>query len=119
MRNSKGQAAEWELRRILEARGEYVIRSAASHKVDLISIPPSGGAYAIEVKSTAKDRWYVHQNAETFAQLTEHLLVAERIPVWYYIRFSTDHRIRWEKWECKDPFPMILRMYEGTPINEV
>jgi len=119
MRNQKGADAERELRRILEARGEYVIRSAASHKVDLISIPPSGGAYAIEVKSTAKDRWYVHQNAETFAQLTEHLLVAERIPVWYFIRFKADNRIRWEKWACKEGMPLILRMYEGTPINEV
>lgn len=116
MRNQKGADAERELRRILEARGEYVIRSAASHKVDLISIPPSGGAYAIEVKSTAKDRWYVHQNAETFAQLTEHLLVADRIPVWYCVRFNRDHRVAWRKWACKDPFPMILRWDEGETI---
>jgi len=116
MRNSKGQAAEWELRKILTERGEYVIRSAASHKVDLISVPAVGGPYAIEVKSTSKDRFYLRQNAETFMQLTEHLLLADRMPVWYYVRFSTDNRIYWRKWAVKDPFPMILRWDEGTPI---
>jgi len=116
MRNSKGQAAEWELRKILTERGEYVVRSAASKKVDLISIPAVGGPYAIEVKSTARDRFYLRQNADTFLQLTEHLLLSDRMPVWYFVRFNADNRIRWEKWKVQDPFPMILRMYEGTPI---
>ena len=116
MRNSKGQAAEWELRKILEQRGEYVIRSAASHKVDLISVPFHGGPYAIEVKSTSKDRFYIHQNAETMAQLTEHLLLSERMPVWYYVRFAYDHAVSWRKWEVKEGFPFILRREEGEPV---
>jgi len=116
MRNSKGQAAEWELRKILTERGEYVIRSAASHKVDLISVPAVGGPYAIECKSTSRDRFYLRQNVDTYIQLTEHLLLAERMPVWYYVRFKADNSVVWEKWAVKDPFPMILRMYEGTPI---
>ena len=116
MRNSKGQAAEWELRKILEARGEYVIRSAASHKVDLVSVPYRGGPYAIEVKSTAKPRWYVRQNAETIAQLIEHFLLSDRMPVWYYVRFAHGHAVSWRKWPVKDGFPMILRWDEGEPI---
>jgi len=116
MRNSKGQAAEWELRKILTERGEYVIRSAASHKVDLISVPVSGGPYAIEVKSTSKDRFYLRQNADTFLQLTEHLLLSDRMPVWYFVRFHADNRIQWEKWRVQDPFPMILRMNEGETV---
>ena len=116
MRNSKGQQAEWELRKILEQRGEYVIRSAASHKVDLISVPFSGGPYAIEVKSTSKPSFYVRQNAETIAQLTEHLLLSERMPVWYYVRFAYDHAVSWRKWQVKDGFPFILRREEGEPI---
>jgi len=116
MRNSKGQAAEWELRKILTERGEYVVRSAASKKVDLISIPAIGGPYAIEVKSTSKDRFYLRQNADTFLQLTEHLLLSQRMPVWYFVRFAHDNRICWRKWAVKDPFPMILRWDEGETV---
>ena len=116
MRNSKGQAAEWELRKILEQRGEYVIRSAASHKVDLIAVPMGKPVYAIEVKSTSKPVWYVKQNAETMVQLTEHLLLSERMPVWYYVRFAYDHAVSWRKWEVKEGFPFILRREEGEPV---
>ena len=44
------QEQEWELRDMLEKRGCYVIRSAASRNIDLIAVEPNGACVGYEVK---------------------------------------------------------------------
>ncbi len=54
----RGASAERELMRILESRGFAVLRSAGSHRVDIVA--GNGREYfCIEVKSTGERRIYV------------------------------------------------------------
>jgi len=58
MRYRRGASAERELARMLEKHGYAVLRSAGSHKVDLVA--GNGREYlCIEVKSTRSERLYV------------------------------------------------------------
>jgi len=58
MRYRRGVSAERELARMLEEYGYAVLRSAGSHKVDLIA--GNGRKYlCIEVKSTRSNRLYI------------------------------------------------------------
>jgi len=87
-KSDKGRRAEWELRDILEKRGYYVIRSAASHLVDLIAIGTDGCVSAIEVKSThGMALSLTHQYEKE--QYAGHLaLVSRGIPVCYAVRWK-------------------------------
>lgn len=115
-RQAIGHRAECDLRGILEARGEYVVRSASSKVLDLISIPPTGGAYGIEVKSTQEDRFYLMSNAYTVAQFTHHLMLAERMPVYYAVQFRVGNAKTWEKWAVKDGMTTVLRKGSGETV---
>jgi len=61
MRYRRGASAERELAKLLEERGFAVLRSAGSHRVDLVA--GDGKEYlCIEVKSTRSDRVYLPQD---------------------------------------------------------
>lgn len=58
MRYRRGASAERELAKILESRGFAVLRSAGSHKIDLVA--GNGKEYlCIEVKSTRSRKLYL------------------------------------------------------------
>lgn len=97
MRNDKGRRAEWELRKILEDRGYYVIRSAASHLIDLMAVGKGGTVLAIEVKSTSNAALSLTHSYEK-EQYAGHLaLLARGVPVMYCVRWGPG---RWDYFSC-------------------
>jgi Holliday junction resolvase len=97
----KGRRAEWELRDILEGKGCYVIRSAASRLIDLVAIEPNGAVVGYEVKSTSGHRLSVN-TVYGRAQLGEHLKLNQKIAVYYAIRFTVDQSPVWKLFRVQD-----------------
>jgi len=110
-RSDKGRRAEWELRDILEKRGYYVIRSAASHLIDLLAVGTYGSVTAIEVKSTSGTALSLTHAYEK-EQYAGHLaLVSRGIPVCYAVRWKD---ATWDYFPT--PLPrMLLKRGEGEP----
>lgn len=111
MRNDKGRRAEWELRKILEDRGYYVVRSAASKLVDLIIVGTGGDVTAVEVKSTSGSALSLTHVYEK-EQYAGHLALSDRgVPVIYAVRWGA---CRWDYF----PVPlksMLLKEGGGNP----
>ena len=101
MYSHKGRRAEWELRDRLEARGCYVIRSAASRNIDLVAVEPNGACVGYEAKSTSSHRLSLN-TAYGRAQLDEHIRLSRRIPVYYAVRFTVDQSPVWKLFRVED-----------------
>jgi len=116
--SDKGRRAEWELRDILEARGCYVIRSAASKNIDLIAVEPNGACVGYEVKSTSENRLSL-SNSYAREQLHGHMRLAERISVYYAVRFTIDRKPLWRFFKVCDGMPTVLKPYieEAIPLG--
>jgi len=110
-KSDKGRRAEWELRDILEKRGYYVIRSAASHLIDLIAVGNGGTVTAVEVKSTSGTVLSLTHSYEK-EQYAGHLSLHERgIPVIYACRWGS---CRWDYYSV--PLArMLLKEGQGDP----
>lgn len=116
MYSDKGRRAEWELRDMLLARGCYVIRSAASKHIDLLSIEPNGAVVGYEVKSTASHRLSLN-TPYSREQLSEHMRLSERIPVYYAIRFTVDRKPVWKLFKVHaEGFDMRLNAFREDAI---
>lgn len=113
MRNEKGVRAEWELRKILEGNGSYVIRGAGSHVLDLMAVWPTS-VWAIEVKSTAKDRINVGSGIYLRQQLGQMFAFSERIPSYYAVRFT--HGWRW--YSVMPGMNTTLKEEEGMTLEQ-
>jgi Holliday junction resolvase len=114
----KGRRAEWELRDRLEARGCYVIRSAASRNVDLIAVEPNGATVAYEVKSTSSARLSMNTRYGR-EQLKDHIRLCARIPVYYAVRFTVDLSPVWRLFRAEDvQRDMCLNAFreDGLPL---
>jgi Holliday junction resolvase len=69
---TNGSIYERELKGLLEARGQVVIRSAGSLAVDLVAInPKNGDAMLIEVKSYQGNAFYISKSKEMREQWAE------------------------------------------------
>lgn len=118
MYSDKGRRAEWELRDILESRGAYVIRSAASKNIDLIAVEPNGAVVAYEVKSTSAARLSL-SNSYAREQLLGHMKLAERISVYYAVRFTVERSPLWRFFRVDEHMPTVLKPYieEAIPLG--
>lgn len=116
MHSDKGRRAEWELRDMLEKRGCYVVRSAASRNIDLLAIEPNGACVGYEVKSTSSHRLSLN-TAYAREQLDGHMRLAERIPVYYAIRFTVERTPVWKLFKVRpNDFDMRLSVYREDAI---
>lgn len=116
MYSDKGRRAEWELRDMLIARGCYVIRSAASRQIDLLAIEPNGAVVGYEVKSTSSHRLSLN-TAYSREQLSAHMALAERIPIYYAVRFTVDRKPVWKLFKVRpDDFDMRLNAFREDAI---
>jgi Holliday junction resolvase len=114
----KGRRAEWELRDILEGKGCYVIRSAASRNIDLIAIEPNGACVGYEVKSTSNARLSLNTSYGR-TQLQEHIRLSRRIAVYYAVRFTVDGAPEWRLFRVEDvQRDMCLNAFreDGLPL---
>lgn len=126
---NKGIAAEWDLDRILTAKGYDVARNAASHgKFDLlVDHHPTGKEYRIECKTTAAKALYLGKDArESIRSLS---LSSEKMgfTALLCVCFGGAHRdrlgrflpVNWEVFPacivCND----VARKGEGKSIEEV
>jgi Holliday junction resolvase len=113
----KGRRAEWELRDILEGKGCYVIRSAASRNVDLIAVEPNGVCVAYEVKSTSYPRLSLNTQYGR-EQFAGHLALARRIPVYYAVRFTIEQSPMWRLFKVTPDLDLRLNAFreDGLPL---
>ena len=101
---------------MLEARGCYVVRSAASRNIDLIAIEPNGAVVGYEVKSTSSHRLSLN-TAYAREQLSGHMALAERIPIYYAVRFTVDRSPVWKLFKVHpERFELILSPYREDAI---
>jgi len=114
-KSDKGRRAEWELRDILEKRGYYVIRSAASHRIDLLAVGTGGSVVAIEVKSTGSTALSLTHTYEK-EQYAGHLELTRRgVSVLYAVRWAAG------SWSIY-PVPlkaMLLKPSNGSEIDAI
>jgi Holliday junction resolvase len=113
----KGRRAEWELRDILEARGQYVIRSAASRNIDLVAIEPNGAVCGYEVKSTSNHRLSLNTSYGR-AQYAEHMRLSEKISVYYAVRFTVLGKPLWKCFRVHEGLDLCLNAFreDGLPL---
>lgn len=101
---------------MLLARGCYVIRSAASKHIDLLSIEPNGAVVGYEVKSTKTHRLSIN-TAYGREQLLEHMKLSHRISVYYAVRFTVDRKPVWKLFKVRpDDFDMRLNAFREDAI---
>lgn len=101
---------------MLERRGVYVVRSAASKGIDLIGIEPNGAVVGYEVKSTSSTRLSLN-TAYSREQLEQHMRLAERIPVYYAVRFTVDRKPVWKLFKVHpNDFDMRLNAFREDAI---
>lgn len=101
---------------MLLARGCYVIRSAASRQIDLLSIEPNGAVVGYEVKSTSSHRLSLNTTYSR-EQLLLHMRLSERIPVYYAVRFTVDRKPVWKLFKVHaDNFDMRLNAFREDAI---
>lgn len=101
---------------MLEARGCYVLRSAASRNIDLIAIEPNGAVVGYEVKSTSASRLSLN-TAYGREQLEGHMRLASRIPVYYAVRFTIDTHPVWKLFKVHaEGFDLRLSPYREDAI---
>jgi len=122
---------ERELRKILEKYNFFVIRSAGSKSIDLISVLPLNknampdrlGVFFIEEKSTHKEKFYVTKREETKDQydMNKRLNKQYGIFVYYAIRYISNKKEKiWEVYEPdynSDDYP-VFRKGEGTSLMD-
>jgi len=113
--SDKGRRAEWELRDILEARGCYVVRSAASRNIDLIAIEPNGATVGYEVKSTSSPRLSLN-NSYARSQLSEHFALSRKIAVYYAVRFTVERSPLWRLFAVREGMPLVLKPFDEDAI---
>jgi Holliday junction resolvase len=117
MYSHKGRRAEWELRDRLEARGCYVLRSAASRNIDLIAVEPNGATIGYEVKSTSSSRLSLNTRYSR-DQFEGHLQLSKRIPVYYAVRFTIDTHPVWKLFKVTPDLDLRLNAFreDGLPL---
>jgi Holliday junction resolvase len=100
----------------LEARGCYVVRSAASRNIDLIAIEPNGATVGYEVKSTSSHRLSLNTTYGR-EQYKEHMRLSARIPVYYAVRFTVSGSPVWKCFKVSEGLDMCLNAFreDGIP----
>jgi len=117
---------ERELKKILEQHDFFVIRSAGSKSIDLISAIPKnrkGNIVFIEEKSTHDRRFYTSNNQETKDQYDMNSFLAEEynLDIVYAIRYVSNQKSK--LWKIYEPdyesskYP-VFRDNEGIALED-
>ena len=117
---------ERELKKILEQHDFFVIRSAGSKSIDLISAVPKsnrGKIVFIEEKSTHDKRFYTSNNQETKDQydMNSSLVKKYHLDIVYAIRYVSNQKNKlWKIYKpdySKSKYP-VFRDNEGIALDE-
>lgn len=113
---NKGTKLEWELRSYLQSKGYYVIRSAASHNIDLVTFSPEGFTECYEVKALPRtwDRLYLSRSCFIREQFELHAQLQQRLlPQKGRVYYATKYGDEWVRWDM-DQIGTVLKVSDAA-----